>query len=209
MKYNPKIHHRRSIRLKGYDYSQAGAYFITICCKDMKCLFGKIENGEMIMNEFGQIAFDEWINLSERFANSELDVFQIMPNHMHGILVLTDTATIPENPEIENNIPDIGGGLDDAEKENDYKINNHQAMPYPAPTTMGDMMGGYKSIVANDCLKIWKSRWAGADPAPIMGKIWHRNLYEHIIRNEHSHQNISNYIINNPKNWKDDKFFNQ
>ena len=150
MKYNPKIHHRRSIRLKGYDYSQAGAYFITICCKDMKCLFGKIENGEMIMNEFGQIAFDEWINLSERFANSELDVFQIMPNHMHGILVLTDTATIPENPEIENNIPDIGGGLDDAEKENDYKINNHQAMPYPAPTTMGDMMGGYKSIVANE-----------------------------------------------------------
>jgi hypothetical protein len=128
---------------------------------------------------------------------------------MHGILVLTDTATIPENPEIENNIPDIGGGLDDAEKENDYKINNHQAMPYPAPTTMGDMMGGYKSIVANECLKIWKSRWAAADPAPIMGKIWHRNLYEHIIRNEHSHQNISNYIINNPKNWKDDKFFNQ
>ncbi len=170
MKYNPKIHHRRSIRLKGYDYSQAGAYFITICCKDMKCIFGKIENSEMILNEFGQIAFDEWIKLSERFANFEWDLFQIMPNHMHGILVLI------ENPE---------------------------------PTTMGDIMGAYKSIVANECLKIWKSRWTGAGPVPIMGKLWHRNLYEHIIRNEYSYQNISNYITNNPKNWKDDKFFDQ
>ena len=76
-------------------------------------------------------------------------------------------------------------------------------------TFMGNMMGAYKSIVANEYLKIWKSRWTGAGPVPILGKIWHRNLYEHIIRNEHSYQNISNYIINNPKNWKDDKFFPQ
>ena len=209
MKYNPKKHHRRSIRLKGYDYSQAGAYFITICCKDMKCLFGKIENGEMIMNEFGQIAFDEWIKLSERFANFELDVFQIMPNHMHGILVLTDTEIITGIPEIENNTPDIGSDSFDSENENSYKINDHQEMIYPTSITMGDMMGAYKSIVANECLKIWKSRWTGAGPAPILGKIWHRNLYEHIIRNEHSYQNISNYIITNPQNWKDDKFFDQ
>ena len=158
MKYNPKIHHRRSIRLKGYDYSQAGAYFITICCKDMKCFFGKIENSEMIMSEFGQIAFDEWIKLSARFANFELDVFQMMPNHMHGILVLSETATIPEKSGIENNIHDIGGGSDDGEKENDHKIIDRQAMLYPTPITMGDMMGAYKSIVANECLKIWKSR---------------------------------------------------
>jgi hypothetical protein len=61
MKYNPQIHHRRSIRLKGYNYSQAGAYFITICCQDKECRFGIIENGEMILNEFGMIAYDEWI----------------------------------------------------------------------------------------------------------------------------------------------------
>ena len=209
MKYNPKIHHRKSIRLKGYDYSQAGAYFITICCKDMKCFFGKIENGEMIMSEFGEIAFDEWIKLSERFANFELDVFQIMPNHMHGILVLAETATMQKKPGIENNIPDINDDSVDAEKENSYKIIDHQEMLYPAPTSMGDMIGAYKSIVANECLKLWKSRWTEAGPAPIIGKLWHRNLYEHIIRNEHSYQNISNYIINNPKNWKDDKFFPQ
>ena len=175
----------------------------------MKCFFGKIENNEMILNEFGQIAFDEWIKLSERFANFELDVFQIMPNHMHGILVLADTAKIPEKPGIENKISNISGVSNDAEKENDYKKNDHQATTDATPITMGDMMGAYKSIVANECLKIWKSRWTGTGPAPVMGKLWHRNLYEHIIRNEHSYQNISNYIINNPKNWKDDKFFPQ
>lgn len=87
-KYNPKIHHRRSIRLKGYDYSQSGLYFITICCQDMICRFGKIVNGEMVLNELGMIAYNEWLKLPERFPNFELDLFQIMPNHIHGIVAL-------------------------------------------------------------------------------------------------------------------------
>jgi hypothetical protein len=86
LQYNPKIHHRRSIRLKGYDYSSAGLYFITICCQDMKCRFGNIESNEMALNEFGLIAHNEWGKLPERFPNFDLDVFQIMPNHMHGII---------------------------------------------------------------------------------------------------------------------------
>ena len=86
--YNPYIHHRRSIRLKGFDYSQEGFYFITICCENRKHRFGEIENGEMILNECGQIAYNEWVKLSERFPNFELDVFQIMPNHIHGIIAL-------------------------------------------------------------------------------------------------------------------------
>ena len=89
MAFNPKIHHRRSIRLKGYDYSRAGLYFITICVQDRKYLFGKIENEEMALNDFGTIAYQQWAKLPERFANMELDVFQIMPNHMHGIIILT------------------------------------------------------------------------------------------------------------------------
>ena len=77
MKYNPLIHHRRSIRLKGYDYSKAGAYFITICCEDRIHRFGKVSGDEMILNQSGTIAYNEWINLAERFPNFELDVFQI------------------------------------------------------------------------------------------------------------------------------------
>ena len=89
-KYNPEIHKRKSIRLKGYDYSQAGLYFITICCDDRICRFGHIDKNEMILNENGIIAYNEWGKLAERFQNFELDVFQIMPNHMHGIIVLND-----------------------------------------------------------------------------------------------------------------------
>ncbi len=91
-RYNPHIHHRRSIRLKGHDYAQAGFYFVTICCKDNMCRFGRVENGEMILNEFGTVARDEWMKLAERFPNIEIDVFQIMPNHKHGIIILHNTS---------------------------------------------------------------------------------------------------------------------
>jgi putative transposase len=91
-KYNPNKHHRRSIRLKGYDYSQEGLYFITICCQHRIWRFGEVINGEMLLNELGEIAYNEWIKLTERFPNFELDVFQIMPNHMHGIIVLKDVG---------------------------------------------------------------------------------------------------------------------
>lgn len=194
MKYNPKIHHRRSIRLKGYDYSQAGAYFITVCCQDKELRFGKIENDKMVLNEFGTIAYNEWNQLPERFSNFELDVFQIMPNHMHGIIVL------------------VGAGFTPA--QNDKTAEASKAAANPDRTgTIGDIIGAYKSLVANECLKIFKSRWvgvnigAGVNPAPTMGKLWQRNYYEHIIRNEQSYQTISNYIITNPSKWKDDKFY--
>ena len=130
MKFNLKKHHRRSIRLKGYDYSQAGAYFITICCKDMKCLFGKIENGEMILGEFGQIAFDEWIKLAERFANFESDVFQIMPNHLHGILVIKEIGINSEKIDFQiNSEVVISDGIDDS-NTNEKKLKELQP-PFP------------------------------------------------------------------------------
>jgi REP element-mobilizing transposase RayT len=88
-------HDRKSIRLKGYDYSKAGLYFVTLCCQDRKHRFGTIENGEMILNENGKIAHDEWFKLSERFPNMELDEFQIMPNHIHFIVELTVGSTLP------------------------------------------------------------------------------------------------------------------
>jgi len=119
----------------------------------------------MQLNEFGKIAYNEWLKLAERFRNFELDVFQIMPNHMHGIISLIDT---------------------------------------PAPTvnsSISDIIGAYKSLVAEGCLDICKSK------NEIMGKLWQRNYYEHIIRNEHAYHRISAYIINNPAKWSEDKFY--
>lgn len=225
MKYNPqntdggkpRPNNRRSIRLKGYDYSKMGAYFITICCLDRECRFGEIvgagftpaqnddaQNAErateivapaMELNEYGMIAYNEWIKLPERFSNFELDVFQIMPNHLHGIIVLNDAVA-------QNNVMNENVALADKRAE----VN-----PAPTNTTtnasVGDIVGAYKSLVANGCLDIHKQKWAGVNPAPYMGKLWQRNYYEHIIRNDQSFQTISNYIINNPAKWNDDKFF--
>jgi REP element-mobilizing transposase RayT len=200
-KYNPNIHHRRSIRLKGYDYAQAGLYFITICCDDRKYRFGKIENGEVVLNELGIIAYNEWLKLSERFTNFELDVFQIMPNHMHGIIALVGaTLAVAQNDGIAQN--DAVAQIDNDISDN--KIGQlKKGQPQGIAPTVGDIVGAYKSSVANGCLEIYKSK------NEMMGKLWQRNYHEHIIRNEQSYQTISNYIINNPAKWEEDKFYNK
>jgi REP element-mobilizing transposase RayT len=264
-------HNRRSIRLKGYDYSKAGLYFITICTHERKPWFGEIEKDEMVLNEYGQIAFDQWIKLPERYPHMELDAFQIMPNHMHGILWIKhlpvgaglapahDPNDAPAHDIAPNNVvgaglapahdpndtpgprgdgrpqgqgrpqgvpqqpgrnPDIDYGYlcddgdtygfdghardpDDPGQPNEWIIrdggDNDSATAKGAPT-VGMMIGAYKSLVANGCLTIFKSK---SEP---MGKIWQRNYYEHIIRNEQSYWYIAEYIRNNPANWKTDTF---
>lgn len=182
------MRHSKLLRLKGYDYSSAGLYFITICCQDMVWRFGRVENGEMILNEFGQIAHDEWIRLAERYGNFELDVFQIMPNHMHGIIKLNDGQLRSGKSGVS--------GVSGESGVNPDRTGNEGKMP-----SIADIVGAYKSIVSNNCLEINKIR------NQMMGKLWHRNYYEHIIRNERAYDNISNYILNNPKKWEEDKFY--
>ncbi len=227
--YNPLIHHRKSIRLKGYDYSQAGAYFITICCQNCECRFGKICDGKMVLNDLGIIAHNQWLKLTERFTKIELDVFQIMPNHMHGIIVINDRhvgATLAVAPDNVSD-HDIRAGIWNAHNGNragaspaptvapdnvnrhdfvagaEYAGDGNRAGASPAPTneTIGLIVGAYKSLVANTCLNLFKIR------NEIMGNLWQRNYYEHIIRTETSYQIISDYIINNPDKWIYDKFF--
>ncbi len=88
MKFEPEKHHRRSIRLKGYDYSQPGAYFVTICTKNRKCLFGNVFDGKIILNDAGQIAQKCWSGIPDHYPNVILDEFVIMPNHIHGIIII-------------------------------------------------------------------------------------------------------------------------
>ncbi len=92
MTYNPEIHHRQSIRLKGYDYSQAGAYFVTICVKDHVCLFGDVEEGEMILNEYGHVVTKCGQDLTNHYAGITLDAFIVMPNHIHCIIVINNNV---------------------------------------------------------------------------------------------------------------------
>ena len=187
-KYDPHIHHRRSIRLQDYDYSQSGLYFITICTRDRKNIFGEIENGIMILNEYGKITDNEWYKLPERFSNINTDIFLVMPNHIHGIIEIVGA-------------PLAGALLMDAPYgQIDNNGAHGRAGASPAPT-VGDIVGAYKSLVANRCLKIYKSK------NEIMGQLWQRNYYEHIIRNEEDYYKISEYIVNNPGKWQEDKYF--
>ena len=194
MSYNPNTHHRRSIRLKGYDYSQAGLYFVTICCQDRICRFGKIENGEMILNNCGKIAYDEWEKLPERYPNMFLDIFQIMPNHIHGVIALGEMRDAA-----------VGATLAVALNNNAVALNDdgataNRATARVAPT-VGNIIGAYKSLITNKCLEICKFQ------GEYMGKLLQRDYWEHIIRNEQSYQRIANYIVNNPENWENDKFY--
>jgi REP-associated tyrosine transposase len=168
MGYNPNIHHRRSIRLKGYDYSQTGLYFIPICCQNRACLFGEINDGKMILNDAGEMVQTVWNNLPNHYGHIKMDTFIIMPNHIHGIIALTNV---------------VGAGLK------------------PAPTT--GKRHGLPEIVR--ALKTFSARHINEICKTPGTKIWQRNYWEHIIRNENEYQRITQYIINNPKKWEQDK----
>jgi REP element-mobilizing transposase RayT len=201
-KYNPDIHHRRSIRLKGYDYAQAGLYFITICTHNRECIFGEIINGEMGLNELGEIAFNEWKKTPEIRPNVELGEYVIMPNHMHGIIRLLDRGELHSSNDIHelhssNDIHELHSSNDSDNIKGEFNS------PLRSPSqTIGAIVRGYKSSVTK---QINLLNLTGEFNSP--QRIWQRNYHEHIIRDEKSYNNISNYILNNPLNWTEDKFY--
>jgi REP element-mobilizing transposase RayT len=190
IQFDPQKHHRRSIRLKGYDYSKEGFYFITICCEDKAKIFGEIIDGKMILNEFGQIANEEWLNTANIRQNCKLHAHIIMPDHIHGIIEIL----FSENP-------------------------NNQIGAFKSPShTIGAFIRGFKiATIKRIKDKIYSysgdSSWGELQFAPtefaptdiikkLNYKIWQRNYYEIIIRNELAYLNIARYIKNNPANYK-------
>jgi len=181
------MHQRKSIRLQGYDYAQAGLYFITICCQDRICRFGRVKNGEMILNEFGTIAHDAWMKKPEIRPNVDLHEFVVMPNHFHGIIEIHGRG--------ELHSPQNMGASDTFQSHNGCECNSPLRRRSPSQT-VGAIVRGYKSSVTQQLGLIGFAE-----------KLWQRNYYEHIIRNEQSYHTISAYITNNLAKWSDDKFF--
>lgn len=171
---------RRSLRLSGYDYAQAGAYFITICTEGRACLFGEVANGTMRLNAAGQLAVTLWNDLTPRFVGTELDAFVVMPNHVHGVIVLPDrTAT-------------VGASLMGAQ--------GNKAATRAAPT-VGDVVGAFKSLFTVEYIRgVKEYRWPAFDR-----RVWQRNYYEHIIRDEAELARVRRYIDENPLQWELDK----
>ena len=173
--YDPRRHHRRSIRLQGYDYSQAGAYFVTICCQDRIHRFGKIVNGVMELNDAGKMVEKWYWELNHKFPNIQCGEMVVMPNHIHLITVIVgaDLRVCPDSMAMGEH---IGSPL--------YTI-----------------VQWYKTMTTNEYIRGVKSNhWQ-----PFNKRIWQRNYWEHIIRNENEYNRIAQYIGNNPAQWERDK----
>jgi REP-associated tyrosine transposase len=190
MNYNPAKHHRKSIRLKGYDYSQKGLYFITICTRHRSHIFGKIEKGKMILNEYGEIAEEEWERSEEIRNEIELCEYIIMPNHFHGIVEINAGAN-GRSP-----VRGISGVRDDSSNREIIICERENVIPKMQSRSVSSLVSGYKSVVTK---RINQIRSMPGE------KLWQRNYWEHIIRNEDEYLRISNYIKNNPMKWYNDK----
>jgi putative transposase len=175
--FNSQVHHRRSTRLKEYDYSQAGAYFVTIVTAGRQCLLGEIADTEMRLNKFGEIVRAEWERGPEIRREVELGAFVVMPNHFHGIVILSSSA--PDGAD------DVGA------------TGRSPLRPYGPPRkSLSVLMAGFKSSVTK---QINVTRNMPGAP------VWQRNYYDHIIRNEKEMAKIWDYIDMNPSRWNLDE----
>ncbi len=176
-------HDRKSIRLQGYNYSHPGLYFITACTYQKLFLFGEVNNGKMILNTSGKVVHDYWNKIELRFPNTKTHQFITMPNHIHGIIEITNeepfVGAIHESP--------LRNHIDPAHYRN-----------YRRKMLVPKIIGWFKMNVAKQINII--------NQTPGM-KVWQRNYYDHIVRNEESFYRIQEYIINNPRNWNKDRFF--
>ncbi|MFN3639349.1 MAG: transposase [Flavobacterium sp.] len=205
---------RKSIRLKGYDYSQEGLYFITICCYQRAHLFGKVgldSEGKtiMILNEAGKMAEQCWKEIPNHFPNVIIHEFIIMPNHIHGIIEFVGAnnhspveANNHSPVEANNHSPqtnEVDWANNDSPQQGIDQIeraNNHSSRPRGTSKTVGSVVRGFK---------IGVTKWFRQNKYD--KTVWQRNYYEHIIRNANAYQRISNYIIENPKKWREDCFY--
>jgi REP element-mobilizing transposase RayT len=210
--------HRRLVRLAGYDYSQTGAYFVTVCTQDRACLFGvATEDGAICWNDAGQMLAAQWAALAERFPAVEIDTFVVMPNHLHGIVWICDSkpthrtnanrATTRVAPTGVGHGGTVGAGLVPARPTGVGYGGTVGAGLVPARPaqdrrpTLGDVMGAFKSVTTVAYTRgVKTSGWPG-----FRGRLWQRNYYEHIIRDDESLERIRQYIQNNPVRWVFDR----
>jgi REP element-mobilizing transposase RayT len=181
---------RRSIRLHDYDYSQPGAYFVTICALDRECLFGDVRCGKMALNELGKIVAESWQWLERQYEYVVLDEWVVMPNHLHGIVVITDCRGGSRT---------CGMGRGDLHTGGTGRGGSRTAptgSDQPKRKPLGRLIGAFKTVSTKQVNEIHNTPGA---------KLWQRNYYEHIIRNENELNRIRAYIAQNPAKWEFDR----
>jgi putative transposase len=176
MTYDPAKHHRRSIRLRGYDYRQAGAYFVTICTVKRQCIFGRVVDGQMILNAPGQMVERVWHGLSQHYPGIETDAFVVMPNHVHGIIILVGACP--------------------------RACHSKSGQPQGVAPTMSlpDVVHRFKSLTTAKYRQgVLQDGWS-----VFPGQLWQRNYYERIVRDENELNDARQYVIDNPLHWDED-----
>jgi REP element-mobilizing transposase RayT len=183
-------YHRRSIRIKDFDYSQIGPYFITICVKGNACRLGEVVDGEMRLSREGEIAAESWLWLATQYG-VELDYWTVMPNHSHGVILIRDrgrggSRTAPTQT------------IQAAKAKNLDRRGGSRAAPtsQSGPKPLGGLIGAFKTVSTK------KINGLHGTPG---ATFWQRNYYEHIIRDENSLDRIREYIVHNPLRWMLDR----
>jgi len=215
MPYNPKIHRRRSIRLPNYDYSRPGAYFVTICVQGRTCLFGDVVDGEMRLNDAG-VMVNRWYNeLMRKFDDIACDAWMCMPNHVHFIVINTGHAC-PHDDSVGADLcvrpvfhtsPVMGehmdwsktgehvGSFKTVEHVGSFKTGEHVGSP------LRRVVQWFKTMSTNEYIRGVKQQgWQ-----PFFGRLWQRNDWEHIVRDESELNRIREYIASNPVRWEMDR----
>jgi len=202
MNYDPNLHHRRSIRLKGYDYTQAGGYFVTICTHRHECVLGKVVDGTMQLSPYGQIACDFWAEIPAHFPNVEAEPFVSMPNHVHVIIMIHESrrgaVAAPlggETPPVQD-MEDGQAMRGETLPARDMGEGRVKGGETPPRYGLGQIVAYYKYQTTKRINAL-----RGSPGVPF----WQRNYYEHIIRNEAEWQNIWDYIQINPLRWEEDQ----
>jgi len=183
MKYDPDIYHRRSIRLKDFDYSLNGAYFVTVCAQNRLCFFDNPDVQDMIETI--------WQDLPNRFSKIELDEWVVMPNHFHGIITIIPYAQKGDHKDR----PYTGNFNPNRRGESCIRPRGTQ------PDSIGRIIQSFKSLTSVEYTRGVKEHgWTRFNK-----RLWQRNYYEHVIRNENELNEIRQYIRTNPENWENDK----
>jgi len=182
-RYSPDIHHRRSIRLEGYDYAATGAYFITICAHERESLFGEIVAGEMLPGEYGRVVLSEWLKTGDIRQEVLLGEFVVMPNHFHGILKVKDGATCHKGTAGHN-------------KGTARRAPTVEQFGKPIADSLPTIIRSFKSSVTKCINEIRNSPGL---------PVWQRNYYEHVIRDEADYNRLAEYVTTNPQRWIEDK----
>lgn len=200
-------YYRKTIRLKNYDYSQNGIYFVTICVKNRNCLFGKFENGKIQLNDTGRMIDMWWNKMFEKYNEIQMDKYAVMPNHMHGIIHIV--GAIPRNRPIANTIPrnrpDIVGANpcicpNNNEGENMVSPVRKNIIPNQYKG-LGQYVSWFKRMTTNVYIRgVKNNNWP-----PFEKQLWQRNYYEHVVRDDNDLNRIRQYINDNPLNWDADR----